>query len=285
MPLFGSRLKVRRADIHLHELIAAITAFLDRKPYGLLRDFDPQNNLHTVRASIADQPDPAIASIVGDILHNLRAALDHLAVDLTREGFRLKGERMSRTAFDEAGFPVYANRALFETSGSKKIKNWPPVAQTLIAELEPFKDGGHEWSTDLWCLHQLDILDKHKMLVPAASLAYDLSWSTGPTEAALKEKGFWNSGPFRLAAYNERTFPAKDGDVIVAIESADPDFQFNLGANFEVAFGTEQVLDGEPVLITLQRLGRVVDSIIETMAAKVFSTPQHNRNYGDTELR
>lgn len=257
--------------MHLHELIAAITAFLDRKPYGLMRDFDPQHNLHTARASIAEQPDPAIASIIGDILHNLRAALDHLAVDLTREGLRLEGKEMSRTAFGEAAFPINADKAGFETNGSKKIKNWPPVAQTLIAELEPFKGGGHEWSADLWCLHQLDILDKHKMLVPAASLASDLSWSIGTTEAVLEEKGFWNSGPFRLAAYNERTFPAKDGDVIVAIESADPDFQFNLGANFEVVFGTEQVLDGEPVLITLQRIGRMVDSIIETMALKVFA--------------
>jgi len=73
------RRKTQRAREHLRNLQTEVTAFLATKPYkvGVKRDPDTRKPIYFV-ADVATTP-AALPLIAGDVLQNLRSALDHLA--------------------------------------------------------------------------------------------------------------------------------------------------------------------------------------------------------------
>jgi len=84
--LAGVRAKIERAKQHVLNVDGAARAFLDSNPCegGTKRDPDTRRVLHyLVRVKPAPVP---LRLIVGDALHNLRSALDHLAWQLVEAG-------------------------------------------------------------------------------------------------------------------------------------------------------------------------------------------------------
>jgi hypothetical protein len=80
----GAELKIERANKHIRDAEGWITAYLDACPYSVGVDADLQTGqprLHIIAPPIEAEP---LATIVGDAAHNLRAALDHLAVAILR---------------------------------------------------------------------------------------------------------------------------------------------------------------------------------------------------------
>lgn len=65
----------------------------------------------------------------------------------------------------ETYFPIGGSREDFEKTGIGKIKRLSAAAQKRICGLKPYKGS----NDPLWQLHQLDILDKHVVLVPVAA--------------------------------------------------------------------------------------------------------------------
>ena len=88
LPLMGAqreiRLKLSRAEKHLCDLDAAIRFFCESKPYRISVKPHPVAEIDYVRLFVESvTPVPAeIGLIIGDAVHNLRSALDHLAFQL-----------------------------------------------------------------------------------------------------------------------------------------------------------------------------------------------------------
>src|SRR5215217_8372120 len=80
--LFGCQLKMRRAHTHFKALHEAINEFTGRNPYEVINDFKPEISYYAVRFKVREWPSPAWSPILGDIVHNMRSALDHLAWQL-----------------------------------------------------------------------------------------------------------------------------------------------------------------------------------------------------------
>lgn len=72
-------LKLGRAQKHLDELNLEIAAFSEDHPCVPVRDRQTKPNVWRIAAHLAQKPAPDIALIVGDVVHNLRSALDHMA--------------------------------------------------------------------------------------------------------------------------------------------------------------------------------------------------------------
>src|ERR1017187_10588087 len=72
------RVKIERADHHVANLNTAINEFLKVRPYHILRYVDPGKRPTYQATDIQPIPLP-IAAIVGDVLQNLRTALDYMA--------------------------------------------------------------------------------------------------------------------------------------------------------------------------------------------------------------
>ena len=79
-------------------------AFVEKQPYGILIEADPDPTCYLFRFQIF-RPIPArISAIAGDIVHNLRSSLDHFVTALVHE--RESGE--GRNAF-----PIYTSEKAF----------------------------------------------------------------------------------------------------------------------------------------------------------------------------
>jgi hypothetical protein len=97
----------------------------------------------------------ALAS-AGDVVVNLRGALDHLAYQLTkahRPRITIKEER-------DISFPICKDLAGYEKARKAVIKLVGPDAIKLIDALKPYK-GGNE---ALFRLNELNNINKHKLL-------------------------------------------------------------------------------------------------------------------------
>jgi hypothetical protein len=260
-PLYPARLKIERAKTHFYDLSDQIESFTKTKPNSIVFDTDTKTGEQIARIRVHHKPSPYFALMIGDVLHNLRAALDIAVVELVRDRRGKNGQVMSRTALDTAGFPIKANRQGFETAAMKEIKGVSPAADALIRSLEPYKGGGWKGSLALWQLHQLDILDKHKLIIP--SVTHMKTPGVGFFIPAGSPSG---TASFTLGPKAIGRTVLNDGDVIARYSAdRDPNLQINIQASFEISFGNEQIMDGEPVIPTLTRFGELVEEIVATL--------------------
>ncbi|MBI3800299.1 MAG: hypothetical protein HY268_25410 [Deltaproteobacteria bacterium] len=172
-------MKLIRADEHLKALNDEVMNFLAIRPYEVITQQDiPAGYLHA-QVIYRHAPPDLLLMLIGDVLHNLRSALDHLAWSLART---------RADSFTE--FPIFIDGARFRAtdrhsnpvrgSGLHKMHDMPASAQTIIESLQPYKGvHGLPESEPLWLLQQLGIEDKHHTLnLVAAGVDVRLDVST-----------------------------------------------------------------------------------------------------------
>ncbi len=266
----GIYAKVERAKKHVRELEALVQGFFETNPYEIVVQDDPDTGDRAFTVKILHQPPLEWSAVVGDAVHNLRAALDLLVCELVRgEGQPIK---------DNTSFPIFRSKDAFDNAFKSgvpgQIKGAPKDAIRLIRRLKPYK-GGNE---PLFWLHRLDIADKHRVLITVGSAHENVIVDP----AAILRKMFANTDvgfdlsqiPSTPIALNpaDRQWPLKDGAEIYRVMAAarstheDQDTQFTFG----IAFGEGEVVEGEPLLPTLHDLINFVEKIIVIFDRRVF---------------
>lgn len=178
----GPKLKVKWANHHITTLKDTLNTFMNTKFYdtSIEKDVEVEGRKSDsppdkVRVEVTQDPPWSIPLIIGDAVHNLRSALD-LAVCEIAEGF---GGKVTRNHY----FPI--GEARENVVGAVKegaVHGVPCDFKTfLIDEIQP-----HRGPNDtLWELHRIDILDKHKMIIPTYSMSplilTEGGQPTGPT--------------------------------------------------------------------------------------------------------
>lgn len=187
--LTGVYAKIDRAKHHLSQLHATLEAWgsAEENDHAPTFDYYPERDrlefvLHKVR------PDDINWSlIVGDVVHNLRCALDHLVFQLAL----LNGNPVEEC--HKAAFPICIDEASYKQS-SRRIKGL--VSPNVLAEIEalqPYKAaamvGKDPRKSNLWIISQLDIIDKHRTLVIAAKYfrASSISYTVNDGEPTIIE--------------------------------------------------------------------------------------------------
>jgi hypothetical protein len=154
----ATKLKIKRAERHLSELDGAERRFADTKPFRLVVEAEGPDR-HLLRIQGWPLLPECFAPIIGDVVHNLRASLDLLACELVR---------MNGGNDNNVYFPFAENGAALDSMiKQRNFHRAHADAVNLLRSLRPFK-GGNE---ALRAIHDLDITDKHKSLVPVVSLA------------------------------------------------------------------------------------------------------------------
>lgn len=156
------RVKTEWAKKHLRDLAAESlaleqTAVLTRDEKGV-----PAHPIAVLWANVPTVPTISFNAVclAGDVIHNLRAALDHLAQQLALAHTPTLTEKELRLV----EFPIAETSAKYKQSKAGKVKGIHPDAIKGIDLLKPYGDGDGEFSTLLWRLHDLDIIDKHRTL-------------------------------------------------------------------------------------------------------------------------
>ena len=166
-PLDGSYAKLGRAEEHLETLQRDVAVWLDGKPYPVEANFNTETGECLLRVRVTKEPPIDWGLLVGEIVHNWRAALDHLVYQLT---LRRVGRGLPRTEFPVFDDPTSFRRRTKKgkadmTSGFYKLRGLRPVDIAVIERLQPYGTGKQfVHSHPLGILHDLDVVDKHRTL-------------------------------------------------------------------------------------------------------------------------
>ena len=194
--------RLRRAQEHFREFEAKSTEFLTGSPPPYETSFERHTKggdiVDVYKFHIREDPPLAISSILSDILHNLRAALDSLVLALSESHH---GDVLPSAIRRETAFPIASRIEDFEP---RRIRAVAPEVVTEIERLQPYHRPDPERHR-LAVLHRLSNIDKHRTL----HLGYFGLQTTG-----------WYSEGIDLIGTGPR--PLEDGSELVSFRWHDP---------------------------------------------------------------
>jgi hypothetical protein len=155
------RIKVERANQHLAELKKGLASGMADQLHAVTMESDTKSLYESGPFFILDSTIPAI---VGDIVHNLRSALDHLAWQLVSVGVA-NGETRSQ-GWEKIQFPIAHSFDSFVSMKGRAIEGARREAIKVLDRLKPYQGGNDA----LWLLRQLDNTDKHSFILPVGKL-------------------------------------------------------------------------------------------------------------------
>jgi hypothetical protein len=150
----GINAKIARAREHLNTLEDETQRFFKPDSYIVAHEIEPESRdqIWRLKSDLPEVP-IRISIIVGDVLYNLRSALDHLAWQLVLAN----GDTPDR----RTAFPILRDPSHYYTRQVRdKIRGMSPEAKTSINSLQPC-NGGY---SALWDLAELSDVDKHRHL-------------------------------------------------------------------------------------------------------------------------
>lgn len=270
--LIGPRLKIARAQKHFDELKSALAGFFETNPYAVICKTDSKTGQKTYFIKIEQSIPGEIGVVVGDVVHNLRSALDQIVCCL----FKCNGKQISGSN----GLPVATSRERFRETRVGKLKNLSPKATRFINRLKPY-DGGN---SSLFLLAELDNLDKHNQIVPVASgKATIQTWVGMPSlfvspEGGLAignppiEEGYVPLGHHLPSGVPEDFKPVSLLQEETEVYRSPVPFPFNEKIAFfvDVTFGKTKVTRDETLLGTLDHLIKLTKRIFEIVERRLI---------------
>lgn len=201
----------------------------DLAPYTVSSESDSESGKYLLKFSANQEIITRFAIICGDATHNLRTALDFVWYELTAADTTIPPHKIK--------FPVYPTRERLEgfIASRKGQKSIAGLSGKLLDTIKPYK-GGNVIGDSIYALHQLDIRDKHRLLIPQVQVSHvwDPAAEDSASEDVLYEVNIIN------------TFGVKDKH------------QGKLCASMIFGEGAEPV-EGQPVTETLRRFETAVN--------------------------
>jgi hypothetical protein len=151
-----ARLKIDRANKHIADVQATVGSLKDR--YTSIVETHQPTGGQSLKYECPDLENILIelSLITGDAVHNLRASLDYAWIAIiTKLG--LPTTKWTR-------FPFYETRERLDEALLQRKINTASLAlyERVLSDVKPYPGG----NDTLWALNEIDILDKHKLLVP-----------------------------------------------------------------------------------------------------------------------
>jgi hypothetical protein len=170
--LDGAWEKVNRTHGQFKALQNEIQAFIETRPYRITFDADVETGYQIVRVQLQPIPQAIKWGVqIGEIVHNLRSALEHVVWQATEANGNVPVERVT-------GFPMCTTRDDFLANGRGKgqpmIRSVSDPVRALIDRLQPFhqrETGDKPEAHVLYVLNELWNIDKHRLLHLCSTLA------------------------------------------------------------------------------------------------------------------
>lgn len=255
----NGQVKVDRAREHVRALVEEIAAFHGRQPYSLVAEDERTTGDRVIRMKIREYPPLRWGAIVGDAVHNLRSVLDLLVCQLV--------ERAGVAVGTQHAFPIHETERDFRERAPHQLKGLSPALTQRIASLRPYRDGNYH----LYTLHRLDIIDKHRTLVPAFSSVGVTIFDFAPRleshwrESFPDDTNFKGIPPMPLGInWADPACPVQDGEELWRLKAdqrhpsdVDPTFRATIALG-----GDSPVKKGRPVDDVLRELADSVDAVV-----------------------
>ena len=216
--------------------------FIQENPYEYVVEPHPEKPDHEVyKLKLTKAIPDSIGDITGDMAQNLRQSLDHAAYAVAVASGKTDPKF---TAFPFAGSVGQMANAL------GRSKDVPPQIQSLFCGFLPYP-GGNDL---LWALNEIAVGDKHKIAVPIGQGAFRAG-------AAVRGTGF-----FRMPDPHVWDRTKNEMEVITLGPGAE--FNYNFDFRLFVAFNEVKLVDGQPILTIMQKIGQIVDRVLTAIEAE-----------------
>jgi hypothetical protein len=180
---FQARLKVDRANRHVQEAEAILKGIPNPDFCKVTLETQGSDGAAVIRVAVGKLP-AALPLAIGDVFHNLNAALnyvasglmrsvgkasarDHFPIDETRKSLRQTFKRSRKN-------PTDPSKTVGAGKHRKVIEAFPNFALLLLCKIQPYKGGRF----GLWEVRKADNIDKHRLIIPTVQSAtvYDITW-------------------------------------------------------------------------------------------------------------
>jgi len=253
----GIDLKIERAKKHLRDLETALERFNETDPHEVVT----KNNgeWEKVIGRVDPLPD-CLALITGDVVHNLRSALDHLIWQLVIANGGEPEKDPTRYSF-----PIWDSAA--KTSFPGKAKGVSPAALKIIEGLKPYK-GGNE---ALWAINYLDVVDKHRLLLAAAATAATMTIDMVAAAHAMKGERPPPAGtPTTLVRFKMKAQPLYVGMFLGRSQGGTRKKRYeDAELAFGVALNEPEIGEPEPIIPALQQLIDATEAVVLKLGAEI----------------
>ena len=238
---FGPKLKIKRAEQHIDELNRILSTFVKTDFCRLHIEKQQNTGRSLIKFEMTKSFPCEIPLVIGDAVHNLRSALDLMACEIVS----MAGGTPSRYT----NFPFRDTRQELEATingGEIKIAGSDIIA-VLLDVIKPYNKGG---DSTLCALHSLDIIDKHRLLIPTVSVA-------ALTHVNAK------IGPM---TFTDCTLVVGQGGVLnLASMPGDVEIEGHGQPAYAILFDKGQVFEDQAVVPTLLQLSQLVSGVVHTI--------------------
>jgi hypothetical protein len=247
--------KLERAKRHYAELETTLASFFAIKPYKISTRRNSERKLVYYLSEVTDIP-VEMSLITGDVIQNLRSALDHLAYDLWFKEANGQGRD------DKIYFPIDKDQASYNRNKAGKTQGITTQSLAIIDSLNPYPGGNDA----LWRIHALNNRDKHRLLVTVGSSFQSVDIGAHMMESMRKMPDMPANMRDNLPDISlflrpaDNLFPLKVGDelLIGAVdEEENPKMQFR----FMILLYEPGIVEGEPVTEVLTAMIAEVERI------------------------
>jgi hypothetical protein len=214
-------------------------SFFEGNPYGVVRKVDECGVVFV--ATISASVPLRFGVIVGEVIYNLRSCLDQMIC----QAIVGNGEKLTH----HSGFPISRSPKEFEFAFPGKVKGASTEVAALVKALKPYKGG----NDGLWYLNEMSNNEKHKFPVLVAARY---------TELIIRPRSV--PTPYRFP--QRRVILLQAGTELSRVVGG-PEVNVNPEFTFRIAFGENQILEGEPVIELLQQLADWVEGTIQPFEA------------------
>lgn len=132
-------------------------------------------------------------------------------------------------------------------------------AKDLIRDIKPYKGG----DDTLWRLHALNVRDKHRLLLTAATTVRP--FNVGEHMRATRKNPGGHIPDFFVGP-RDRIFPLNIGTVLF-VDSPDAEENKNIKLTVDIVFNEPGVCEGEPIFLVLRASLNKVRRTVEKFAA------------------
>ncbi|MCV7193133.1 hypothetical protein [Mycolicibacterium brumae] len=262
--------KLRRAKVHRDALRADVEAFRAREPHDwVMRQsdhlFDPTLSIVRVVIQVKEEMPDYWGLIFGDILTNLRAALDHAVYShaVARVALTPRQER-------QLHYPIITDPTKWPSAQTALSSLIDPAVLTVIDQCQPFRhsaqDGGPDWHP-LTILNRLVNLDKHRAvrLVLYTNESFSVTSSELPIESVDTAPVEMTNGA--VAATIVLRLPPKTPRPAGRLDDAWTEAPLDIVNAYVENIEVPVVNDTRPLLFAADELVRAVDLALNTLKA------------------
>ena len=255
-------MKIDRARKYVDDLDAEIRAYWKTGPVSIAGDGVVVNDgggtgasTFTVK-SVKPLPDD-ITLLVGDAAHNIRSALDHFA-------FAAVAHPTRHTCFpvwsrDDPGKAAPTPTEWRDTA-NRQLRGASLQLMRAVQDMSPWETGMDQ---RLWLIHELDRIDKHRLLISVAAAQKATVFEMHPV---LNPVPGFRPPTMPLAVATREWTPLEPGTVLWRVPEGSPPLPDPTQFMYDIALGEPEDLKGQPVVSQLRILSSTAEATLRRLA-------------------